>query len=305
VAGGDWRLAEGSQYNPAPVDNASKYERPKGNTMDSPAGKLQGKVVVIVGGTTGLGLSAAKACAAEGARLVLVGRSAESAKKAVSELEKGALQERAAMLVADAVLPATAEEAVKMAISQFGRFDALYHVAGGSGRSFGDGPLHEITDQAVPRTLELNLQSAIYSNRAAVRALMAQGGGGVVLNMGSVLACSPSPRYFATHVYAAAKSALVGLTKSCAAYYAPHNIRFHLLAPALVETPMSVRAARNDDIQQFIRTKQPLEGGRIGRADDLDAAVVFLLSDGSRYMTGQVLAVDGGWSVSEGGNRDD
>ena len=77
-----------------------------------------------------------------------------------------------------------------------------------------------------------------------------------------------------------------------------------MIAPALVDTPMAQRAVGNDAIQQFIRAKQPLDGGRVGRPEDLDAAVVYFLSDESRYVTGQVLAVDGGWSVSEGAERD-
>jgi NAD(P)-dependent dehydrogenase (short-subunit alcohol dehydrogenase family) len=118
--------------------------------------------------------------------------------------------------------------------------------------------------------------------------------------MGSVLASAPSPRFFATHAYAAAKAAIIGLATASAAYYAPKGIRLNVIAPGLVETPMSRRAATDTVIQRFIATKQPLDGGRIGRADDLDAAVVFLLSDQSKFVTGQVLAVDGGWSVSEG-----
>jgi NAD(P)-dependent dehydrogenase (short-subunit alcohol dehydrogenase family) len=118
--------------------------------------------------------------------------------------------------------------------------------------------------------------------------------------MSSVLAFSPSPHYFATHGYAAAKAAVIGLTKSAAAYYAPANIRFNVLAPALVATPMSQRAQEDQQILEFITTKQPLDGGRIGQPRDLDAAAVYFMSDGSRFVTGQVLAVDGGWGVSDG-----
>jgi NAD(P)-dependent dehydrogenase (short-subunit alcohol dehydrogenase family) len=196
--------------------------------------------------------------------------------------------------------PETATSAIRLAFDSFGQFDGLYHVAGGSGRKAGDGPLHELTDEGIETTLRWNLSSVIYSNRAAVRALLESGTPGSILNMGSVLAFSPSPRYFATHVYAAAKSAIIGFTKSCAACYARENIRFNVLAPALVDTPMAERASSDGEIRQFIRCKQPLDGGRVGRSDDLDAAVVFFLSDASRYVTGQVLAVDGGWSVSEG-----
>ena len=120
------------------------------------------------------------------------------------------------------------------------------------------------------------------------------------MNLGSVLAESPSPEHFATHAYAAAKAAAVGLTRSCAAFYAKHGIRFNLIAPGLVDTPMARRAAGDSSIQQFISRKQPLDGGRIGHPEDLDAAVVFFLSEQSKFVTGQVLAIDGGWSVSEG-----
>ena len=121
-----------------------------------------------------------------------------------------------------------------------------------------------------------------------------------MLNMGSVLGWSPSPAHFATYTYAAAKSAIIGMTKHSAAYYAAQNIRFNVIAPALVETPMAKRAAEDEAILSFIKTKQPLDGGRIEKPEDLDAAAIFLLSDGARMVTGQVLAVDGGWCVSEG-----
>jgi NAD(P)-dependent dehydrogenase (short-subunit alcohol dehydrogenase family) len=182
----------------------------------------------------------------------------------------------------------------------FGGFDGLYHVAGGSGRRWGDGPLHEISDEGWRLTLELNLTSVLFSNRAAVRQFLAQKTGGSVLNLTSVLASSPSPQYFATQAYAAAKAAIIGLTKSCAALYAPNDIRFNTIAAGLVRTPMAERACNDPQIMAFVQTKQPLDGGRVGRSSDLDAAVVYFMSDSSRFTTGQVLAVDGGWTVSEG-----
>jgi len=257
--------------------------------------QLEGRSVVIIGGTTGLGLSAAKACVGAGAKVVVVGRNADSAAKAVAQIGDAVCSH-----IGDATDPTTAERAVEIATARFGRFDAMYHVAGGSGRRYGDGPLHEVTDQGIQKTLELNLTSLIMSNRAAVQAFLANDTSGVILNMGSVLGTSPSPNFFATHVYAAAKAAIPGFTRSCAAHYASKNIRFNVIAPALVETPMAKRAGEDDAIMQFIQTKQPLDGGRIGQPDDLDAAVIYLLSDASRFVTGQVLTVDGGWSVSEG-----
>jgi NAD(P)-dependent dehydrogenase (short-subunit alcohol dehydrogenase family) len=173
-------------------------------------------------------------------------------------------------------------------------------VAGGSGRRFGDGPLHSMSDEGWTRTLELNLTSVAWSNRAAIRYWLEQGRGGALLNVSSVLGFSPSPRHFATHAYAAAKAAIIGLSRSLAASYATRNIRVNVLAPALIETPMSKRAAGDEVIRRFIATKQPLDGGRIGTVEDADGAAVLLLSDAARFVTGQVLAVDGGWCVSEG-----
>lgn len=256
---------------------------------------LENKVLVVVGGTTGLGLSASKAFVAAGASVIIVGRNADSAREALAVL--GA---KGRAVVGDATDSATAPQAIIMGIEKFGGFHGLYHVAGGSGRKMGDGPLQELSDEGWDYTLRLNLTSMMYSNRAAVRQFLKQGTGGSILNMGSVLGWSPSTRYFATHAYAAAKSAIIGFTKSCAAYYARQNIRFNVLAPALIETPMAWRAVADDKILAFIKTKQPLDGGRIGQPEDLDAAAVYLLSDGAKCVTGQVLAVDGGWCISEG-----
>jgi NAD(P)-dependent dehydrogenase (short-subunit alcohol dehydrogenase family) len=260
------------------------------------AAALAGKSLVIIGGTTGLGLSAARAFLAAGARgVVVTGRNHTSAEAAVQQLGASGFAH-----VGDATEPTHAAKAIVLARERFGGFDALYHVAGGSGRKFGDGPLHDVTDEGVRATLDLNLHSVIYSNRAAVQDFLAHRTAGAILNIGSVLGWSPSPHFFATHVYAAAKSAVVGFTKSIAAYYASQGIRANVLAPALVETPMARRAANDATILKFIATKQPLDGGRIGQPDDCDGAAVYFLSDAARFVTGQVLAVDGGWSVSEG-----
>lgn len=257
-------------------------------------GWLKGKSIVIIGGTTGIGLSASEAFIREGANVVAIGRNPESAGKASEILKKAVVR------TGDATLPGVAEKVIAECIAHFGRFDGLYHVAGGSGRKQGDGPLHEITKDGWDFTLSLNLTSLMLSNQAAVKAFMAQGKGGSILNMGSVLGYSPSPKYFATHAYAAAKAAAIGFTRSIASYYSSQNIRINLLAPALVETPMAQRAANDETILAFIRTKQPLDGGRIGVPADLDGAAIYFMSDHSKFTTGQVLTVDGGWSISEG-----
>jgi len=132
---------------------------------------LRHRVVVIVGGTTGLGFSAARACVEAGGRVVVVGRNPDSAKTAGELLGAGSSR----VLIADATDSSTAPTAIDLALTDFGRFDALYHVAGGSGRRAGDGPLHEITDAGWDFTQKLNLTSLFYSNRAAVRQFLKQG----------------------------------------------------------------------------------------------------------------------------------
>jgi NAD(P)-dependent dehydrogenase (short-subunit alcohol dehydrogenase family) len=256
---------------------------------------LQDKCIVIIGGTTGIGLSAAQAFVREGARVVLVGRDPGHCLEA-----KALLGADAETLAADALSEDTAPRAIAQCVDAFGDFHGLYHVAGGSGRRFGDGPLHDLTLEGWDRTFGMNLTGLMLSNRAAVRRFREQGRGGTILNIGSILGSSPSPGYFVTHAYAAAKSAVIGFTRSVAAYYASDDIRVNLLVPALVETPMSQRASTDENIMRFIRTKQPLDGGRIGRPSDLDGAAVYFLSDASRFTTGQVLQVDGGWDLSEG-----
>jgi len=256
---------------------------------------LAGKNIVVIGGTTGLGLSAAKAFVEDGAKVLVVGRNKESADVAQKELGKNGIA-----TIGDASKNQTAADAIEQCIKKFGGFDGLYHVAGGSGRKFGDGPLHELTLDGWNATLELNLTSLMLSNQAAVKKFLELKKPGTILNMGSVLGYSPSPKYFTTHAYAAAKSAIIGFSKSIAAYYAKDDIRINVVAPALVETPMAKRAANDEEILSFIKTKQPLDGGRIGQPEDLNGMAIYFMSDQSKFTTGQVISVDGGWAITEG-----
>lgn len=256
---------------------------------------LEGKKIVIIGGTSGMGLSAAKAFVREGAQVVAVGRDEESCSEAGMLLGGNGY-----VLCSDAKDPRTAKYAINECLKIYGDFNGLYHVAGGSGRKFGDAPLHELTLDGWNKTFELNLTTLMLSNQAAVKTFLSRNREGVVLNMGSVLSSSPSPTYFSTHAYASAKAAITGFIKATAAYYAKNNIRINGLYPALVETPMSQRAAQDETILHFIKTKQPLDGGRIGLPEDLDGAAIYFMSNYSKFTTGQILMVDGGWSISEG-----
>jgi NAD(P)-dependent dehydrogenase (short-subunit alcohol dehydrogenase family) len=255
---------------------------------------LKGKVLIITG-SAGIPAAFAQLAAGAGARLVI----ATGDERSGWEL---AGRTGAEMWIGDLTRAESAESVVALCLSKFGRVDALFNAAGLSGRRFGDGPAHECTDEGWDVTLAQNLGIMFRMCRAVIGLMLQQEPGdngirGAVLNMGSVLAEAPEPRHFATHAYAAAKGAVVSMTRSMAAYYAPHRIRVNAIAPGLVRTPASERAVGDPELIEFIRKKQPLTGGMVD-AEDVARAALFLLGEEARSITGEVLAVDAGWRVT-------
>lgn len=242
-----------------------------------------------------MGLASAKALQEQGAQVVAIGRNSESC-----ENTQALLGDSCIVLQGDATQEETIKEAIQLGKDKYGHIDGLFHVAGGSGRKFGDGPLDELNLAGWNQTLELNLTSLMLSNRGIIQYFLEEQRPGKILNMGSVLGFSPSPQYFVTHAYAAAKSAIIGFSKSIAAYYAQHDIAVNVIAPGLFDTPMATRAIHNELIRQYLHTKQPMDGGRPGMPNDIISAVLMFLAPTTRFITGQVLSVDGGWSISEG-----
>jgi NAD(P)-dependent dehydrogenase (short-subunit alcohol dehydrogenase family) len=257
--------------------------------------RLHHKRCLIVGGTTGLGLAAARRFLEEGAAVIVAGRSAAKGAACLAELQ---MLGTAGFVACDASDAACVDGLLAEACDRLGGLDVLYHVAGISGRKQGDGPLHACTDAGWQTTIDTNLRGVFLTNRAAVRHFLQQGGG-VILNMASVLAFAPSPRYFDTTAYAASKGGIIALSREAAARYAAEHIRVNVIAPGLIDTPMAARAVADEAIRRFLRTKQPLTQGP-GRPEDCADAAVFLCSDEARFITGTVLTVDGGWCVSEG-----
>jgi NAD(P)-dependent dehydrogenase (short-subunit alcohol dehydrogenase family) len=262
-------------------------------------GRLHDRVILVTG-STGIAAAGARRFAAEGARVFVTSRTADHCARLVAEVsERGG---EADFVAAELTEEEQVDAAVDAAVARFGRLDGLFAVAGGSGRRFGDGPLHEVPLEGWRRTLDLNLTSQFLVARAALRRMLGQdpnaaGSRGALLLVGSVLARHPVPGLFATHAYAAAKGALEALVTTTAASYAPRAIRVNALAPGLVATPMSARAAEDPATAAFAARQQPLAGGFLDPGEVAHAAV-YLLSDEARHVTGQVLAVDGGWSVA-------
>jgi NAD(P)-dependent dehydrogenase (short-subunit alcohol dehydrogenase family) len=255
---------------------------------------MRGKALIITG-STGIAAAAARLAAQAGARLVI----------ATSDPESGwelAAATGAECWVGELSLLNSADSVLGVCLARFGRVDALFNASGLSGRRFGDGPMHECSDEGWDVTLQHNLRSMFQMSRAAIGRMLQQepepdGIRGVILNMGSVLAESPEPRHFATHAYAAAKGAVVAMSRSMAAYYAPHKIRVNVIAPGLVRTPASERSLADAELAEFLRNKQPLAAGMVD-AEDVARAALFLLGPDARSITGDVLTVDAGWSVT-------
>jgi len=258
------------------------------------SGRLDGRVVVITG-STGIAAATAQRVNGEGASVFIVSQNDEHARTLAERLPG------AAWATADLRDEAAVDAAVSAAVERFGRIDAVFSAAGGSGRRFGDGPIHEMTADAWDATLALNLRSHALVSSRVIRVMRDQPVGddgcrGSILLLGSVLATHPVPEYFATHAYAAAKGALWSLMTTMAATYVADHIRVNLLAPALTDTPMAARAAGDVAILEYTARKQPLAGALLDPHDVAQAAL-FFLSPESRAVTGQALAVDGGWSI--------
>jgi NAD(P)-dependent dehydrogenase (short-subunit alcohol dehydrogenase family) len=263
-------------------------------------GRFAGRSILVTG-STGMAASAARRFAAEGGTVFAVSRTEAHLRALADEIREagGSCGWHAADLRSE-----TDVEAAFVAFdATVGRLDAVYSVAGISGRRYGDGPLHEATLEGWETVLGTNATSQFLVARAAIRRMLAQapdasGSRGAVLLMSSALATHPAPEFFATHGYAASKGAVEALARSLAAYYAPSGIRVNAIAPSLIATPMSRRAQDDPAIRAYLAAKQPLAGGPID-ADAVTATALHLLSSDAAMVTGQVVAVDGGWGVSE------
>lgn len=253
----------------------------------------------VITGSTGIAAATVRLAAREGHAVFFISRDEDSCQALSEEL----LSENRSFgfHVADLTILEAVAEAVEACVAQFGRIDALFNVAGISGRRFGDGPIHECSVEGWQTTFDNNVKTTFLMCREVIKQMLRQPPGesclrGSIVNMASVLAFSPEADHFATHAYAAGKGAIISLTKTMAAYYAPHKIRVNAVAPGLVRTPMSARAQHDPAILELMKTKQPLSEGLL-EAEDIAEAALFLLSDQARNITGEILKIDGGWSV--------
>jgi NAD(P)-dependent dehydrogenase (short-subunit alcohol dehydrogenase family) len=237
--------------------------------------RLSGKRIVITGAVGGIGSATARACAAEGARLVLVDRD--------PELDHLAAELDAVALTADVADP----DAPALALERLGGVDGLANIAGVH-------PTGTVLD-ALPhdwdRTLAVNLLAPAAWSRACIPHMRANGGGAIV-NLCSVVAVAPSD---AIVVYSVSKAALLALTRSVAVDFGRSGIRCNAISPGLIDTEMLAEAARVPARLDRLRAGVP--AGRIGKPADVAACCVHLLSDEASYITGANVVIDGGQLV--------
>ena len=247
--------------------------------------RLEGRVALVTGGSRGIGAAVAKRLAAEGASVVVnyAGR-ADAASEVVSAIEdaKGS----ALAVRADVSDSASCSALVQAAVARFGRIDILVNNAGITR----DGLLVRMSDEDWASVIQTNLSGAFYLSRAVGKLMMKQRSGSII-NMASVVGVMGNAGQVN---YAAAKAGLIGMTKSIARELAGRGVRANAIAPGFIATDMTdalPEAAREAAVATIAM-------GRLGTPEDIAAAVAFLASDDSAYITGQVIAVDGGMTFA-------
>lgn len=243
--------------------------------------RLKNKTALITGGNSGIGLATAKLFAAEGARVAITGRNAETLSAAASQLGQDALALRA-----DITDIAATGRAIAEAAAAFGGLDVVFANAGIGGVT----PLGQTSEAAFTQIMQTNLTSVFFTVQAAVKHL--RPGGAVILN-GSVISRTGAPGWSA---YAASKGGISAMARVLAAELAPQNIRVNVVSPGATRTPIWSGLAPSDDAQAALeaRLTRGIPLGRMGEAGEVAKTVLFLASDEASNITGAELFVDGG-----------
>ena len=243
-------------------------------------GKLEGKVAVVTGGASGIGKASALLFAQEGAKIVIADLNEEKGQEVMEELTNSGTE---ALFVKTNV---TSEEDVqnlfKEAAGQFGQVDVVFNNAGIGVNK----PSDELTFEEWRRTVSVDLDGVFLVAREALRGFL-KTGGGVMVNTasmyGHVGVAQNAP-------YAASKGGVVNLTRGLAVEYADRNIRINAICPGFIDTPIIP-----EEMKDGLKAATPV--GRLGQADEIAKAVLFLASDDSSFMTGSSLIVDGGYTA--------
>ena len=270
--------------------------------MPETDGRFQGKVAVVTGGASGMGREASIRLAREGASVVVAGLPGDPGGQETVRLiaDQGG---SAIHVEADVSREAHCDAIAQTAIDHFGRLDlclaaaGILHAGYVSGQLGDDAPSRDDPDHAITRkplehwekVLAVNLTGVMLANRAVARRMIQLGNGGSIVNISSGAAKIPMP---GSAEYSVSKAGVWMLTKVLALELAPNGIRVNTVAPGVIDTPMALSLTTDETRKQAFERFVPL--GRLGTADDIAEASLFLLSDAASYITGQILHPDGG-----------
>ncbi|MEQ1781957.1 MAG: SDR family oxidoreductase [Hyphomonadaceae bacterium] len=260
--------------------------------MTSSEPRFAGKVIMITGTASGIGLAAALRLAGEGARIVAVDRDPLGL-----EVLAGQIGKQCAVVVGDVAEASTLVRAFDTAAQQFGGLHGLVNNAGVAGPT---GPFQTIAPEAFDRMVAINLKPVWRAMQLAHRPMTTNGGGAIV-NVSSMAGLRPNRNHA---LYGMTKAAVISLTEHAAMDYAADGIRVNCLCPGPVDTPIfgQLESTLGADVYQKTRKRltQRTVMNRFGTSDEQASAIAYLLSDEASFITGIAMPVDGGWSISDG-----
>lgn len=245
---------------------------------------VQGKVAIVTGGSRGIGEAIALALGRAGAKIAISARKPEGLDQAAERLSAAGCE--VARFVAHAGKTADCEKLVAEVAAKFGKVDVLVNNAATNPHF---GPMLTADDGAFDKTFEVNARGYFAMARAVARHLVDRGAPGSIVNVASIAGLMAAPLQ---GIYGMTKAAVLSMTKTLAAELGASKIRVNAIAPGLVETRFAQALTTNPDILEKLLARTPL--GRVGRPEDIAGAALYLASDASSFMTGQVVVVDGG-----------
>ena len=252
--------------------------------------KLKGCVALITGGTSGIGLAVAKVFLEEGAKVTIVGTSAEKGRNAAEQL--GGKDQEVSFIRADVSKERDVRRLIERIVSEFGRIDILFNNAGIIIGKVAE----ELTEKEWDRVIDVNLKSVFLVSKHTIPHMILEGEGVIVNNS----SCNGIVGDYSAPAYCASKGGVALLTKAMALDYAKKNIRINAICCGEIETPMFVQEARTFGMSVDQYRKELIEShpiGRIGKPEEAAKAVLFLASDDSSFITGTLLSVDGGYTA--------